>query len=350
MTLGPYDRDGKGPRIRAPLPKAREIADRLAADPLAVCHWLLPNGHVEGANYVTGSVYDVPGRSLRVALRGNKAGKWGDFANPEHRGDLLNLIYYVRGCVTVAEAMGEAADWLRLDRPPLAQLDRARPLTRTAAFDTTPSAWRVWLAGRPIAGTAAARYFERRGLVPPDPARYRFALHLEYRATKTTHPGLLFRVDDPAGEFVGINRIFLTDAGDKAAVLDPKQALGSVNKGTIWHTPPASTVILAEGGEDGLAICTALPAAAVWSATTAAHLGNFQPPTGLQTLIIAQQNDQEGAAATARLLRNFAAAGDAAIRILVHTATRKDHDEDLQADGPAVVAAGFRAAYQQRPL
>lgn len=57
---------------------------------------LLPNGEVEGTNFVVGSISGEEGKSLKVKLIGENAGVWCDFSD-ENRGDIFTLIMKVKG-------------------------------------------------------------------------------------------------------------------------------------------------------------------------------------------------------------------------------------------------------------
>ena len=90
--------------------RANEIAERLAVDAEGVASYLLPNGKRDGAEWVCGNLDGDPGKSLKVHLRGTKAGVWKDFAEGSG-GDLLGLWMKVNG-QNLSEAMRDAKDYL----------------------------------------------------------------------------------------------------------------------------------------------------------------------------------------------------------------------------------------------
>jgi twinkle protein len=57
-----------------------ELSTRLAQRVEAVCQELLPKGRRQGAEWEVGSSAGEEGKSLKVHLRGEKAGVWSDFA------------------------------------------------------------------------------------------------------------------------------------------------------------------------------------------------------------------------------------------------------------------------------
>jgi hypothetical protein len=52
---------------------------------------LLPGGRVVGPEWHAGSLRGDPGDSLRVRMRGERAGRWADFATGEKGGDPVSL-------------------------------------------------------------------------------------------------------------------------------------------------------------------------------------------------------------------------------------------------------------------
>ena len=81
----------------------RELKVELGSRALSLCNTLLPDGRVEGQNWVIGSLSGEPGRSLNVSISGEKAGSWYDHATREG-GDMIDLIMHVRR-IDIKEAM-----------------------------------------------------------------------------------------------------------------------------------------------------------------------------------------------------------------------------------------------------
>ncbi len=82
-----------------------------------VLDYLLPQGVAQYGEYCVGSVDGEPGDSLKVHLRGRKAGVWCDFANPQHTGDLVELWRLTRN-LALPQALKEIKDFLRLPDEP----------------------------------------------------------------------------------------------------------------------------------------------------------------------------------------------------------------------------------------
>src|SRR3954452_22881043 len=142
---------------------ARDLAAELSRHAEAVCRTYLSNGKRQGHHWIVGDVGNNPGQSLYVRLTPSRkaAGRWADAATGHH-GDLLDLIQAACGFVDLRSAMDEARRFLALPRPePKARRDRLAPAPRHSA----ERARRLFRFGQPIAGTPAAVYLARRGLI-----------------------------------------------------------------------------------------------------------------------------------------------------------------------------------------
>ena len=92
-----------------------DIKLRLAADCDRVCEHLLPAGVSKSGEWSVGSVGGEKGESLKIRLKGNKAGIWSDFATGQ-AGDLIDLWAAVRGS-TLVETLDEIRGYFGIERP-----------------------------------------------------------------------------------------------------------------------------------------------------------------------------------------------------------------------------------------
>jgi twinkle protein len=75
---------------------------------------LLPRGRAVGAEWHAGSLHGEAGDSLRVRLRGERAGVWCDFATGDKGGDPISLAAAVAG-LPQQEAARQLARMLRME-------------------------------------------------------------------------------------------------------------------------------------------------------------------------------------------------------------------------------------------
>ncbi|HEV7266417.1 MAG TPA: hypothetical protein VGN83_16075 [Falsiroseomonas sp.] len=75
---------------------------------------LLPGGRAVGAEWHVSSLRGGAGNSLRVRLRGNRAGAWSDFATGDKGGDVVSLAAAVAG-LTQADAARRLAHMLGME-------------------------------------------------------------------------------------------------------------------------------------------------------------------------------------------------------------------------------------------
>jgi len=110
-VLGGARRSGPWWRCVCPVPRARACRALLLSRVLAVAEHLLPRGVLDGKDWCVGSIAGEPGKSLKVCVRGPKAGLWADFAAGGESGDLIDLWQLVKRLSLVA-AVDEIRSWL----------------------------------------------------------------------------------------------------------------------------------------------------------------------------------------------------------------------------------------------
>lgn len=91
--------------------KANELSQLLSEQAERVARYLLPHGRKVGCEWQVGDINNATGKSLSIRLSGDKAGIWCDFAEDQHRGDLLDLWVRVRS-LRLPDAMAEATQFL----------------------------------------------------------------------------------------------------------------------------------------------------------------------------------------------------------------------------------------------
>jgi putative DNA primase/helicase len=108
------------------------------------------------------------------------------------------------------------------------------------------------------------------------------------------HPAMVALVEGPDGRTT-IHRTFLTRDGRKASVPKPRMlAPGPFPHGGAVRLMPAGSILgVAEGIESGLAAAVRFRVP-TWSAICAGMLERFEPPFGIEKLIIFGDNDPNG--------------------------------------------------------
>ena len=328
---------------------AAAIAAALAARAEDVCRRYLPNGRRLGRYWICGDLDGARGRSLFVRLSGaGKPGGWTDAATGEH-GDLLDLIRYRTSAPTLRAALDEARRFLALPVPPATASDAgSRPGGSDAPYDATEAARRLWRRCRAVDGSHAERYLQARGLSGCRFAALRFHPELRYRegASVRRFPALVAAVTGGDGRIFGVQRTWLDPRRPaKAGVADPRKALGRVYGLAVRFGIPAddAALVVGEGIETVLSLVTAVPEITAAAALSAGSLGAFAPPPGTARLVIARDNDEDGALAAERLARRCARAGVAATVIVP---AGNDFNDDLVALGSAALRARFAPLFR----
>ena len=329
---------------------AAAIAAALAERAEEVCRHYLPNGRRQGRYWVCGDLDGARGRSLFVRLRGpGTPGKFTDAATGEH-GDLLDLIRHRSHAPTLRAALAEARSFLAL--PPAApdcDPGAARATAADAAYDATEAARRLWRRCRPVAGSHAERYLHARGLARCRFAALRYHPELRYREGPTVRrlPALVAAVTGGDGRVFGVQRTWLDPRRPaKADIADPRKALGRVYGLAVRFGVPAddAALVVGEGIETVLSLIAAAPEITAAAALSAGSLGAFAPPPGLARLVIARDNDEDGALAAERLAQRCARAGVAATVVVP---AGNDFNDDLVDFGAAALRARLAPLFRR---
>jgi putative DNA primase/helicase len=155
----------------------------------------------------------------------------------------------------------------------------------------------VWKASRPvIKGDPVWRYLNRRLGFEAVPEALRFHPSLRYVDSEGESlgdfPAMLAKMTYPDGSGASIHRTYLTEAGEKAPVPQPKKIMPGkpLNRAAVRLSGINEYIGIAEGIETALAarIRFGVP---VWAAATAGLLQDWEPPAGVKRVLIAGDND-----------------------------------------------------------
>ena len=327
---------------------AAAIAAALGARAEDVCRRYLPNGRRQGRYWICGDLDGARGRSLFVRLRGpGTPGKWTDAAQGTH-GDLLDLIRYRSGAPTLRAALDEARAFLALPAAPACRPGASPTAISDAPYDATEAARRLWRRCRAIDGSHAERYLHARGLSRCRFAALRYHPELRYREGSLVRrfPALVAAVTGDDGAILGVQRTWLDPrAPAKAGVATPRKALGRIHGLAVRFGAPCdpAPLVVGEGIETVLSLVTAVPEIRAAAALSAGSLGAFAPPLDLAHLVIARDNDEDGALAAERLARRCARLG---IATTVIVPVGNDFNDDLVDIGAAALRARFAPLFR----
>lgn len=138
----------------------KEISQRLAASAERVATMLFPQGKIHGGMLEVGGVNGHSGKSLKVHLDGERAGRWKDWAGDEG-GDLLDLWAQTKS-LSLPAAIQEAKGWLGIREEPLSSKTYAKPPKEHAALAENGPAMH-WLTTKRMIPAAIVNRFKVRG-------------------------------------------------------------------------------------------------------------------------------------------------------------------------------------------
>lgn len=230
-----------------------------------------------------------------VDLVGTLGGKWHGASAmcrcPAHedqtpslslrQGDQGILVHCFGGC-----ASKDVLRELRRVKPTVSFPARPEPRTR----DTSSLVERIWRDGRPVGGTAAERYLERRRL-DACLSDIRFHPRCPKGAKPLTVfiPALLIAIRDN-GRMTAIQRIFLDP---ETGGYTEKLTIGPLGAGAWRGAPVTDTVAVGEGFETAAAF-NRIHDLPCWASVGARRLDLLDFPASITTIILAEDNDPEG--------------------------------------------------------
>ena len=172
----------------------------------------------------------------------------------------------------------------------------------------------LWHEGVPLAGTIGALYLAARSCVlPPADGHLRYHPALKHSPSGTIGPALLALVTDAVtGQPLTLHRTWIQADGTKAPMDPPRMLLGGHRKaGGVVRLWPDEAVTLGLGIAEGIETALSLAHAftPVWSCIDAGNLATFQVLNGIESLLIAADNDDAGRAASEACAERWDAAG-----------------------------------------
>jgi putative DNA primase/helicase len=173
---------------------------------------------------------------------------------------------------------------------------------------------RLWDCSTPIKeNDPVAAYLFNRVRLLTYPKCLRTAMRVRYEDDQPSyHPAMLAKVTDPTGRPTSVHRTYLTHDGRKADVADARRMMpGSIANGSAVRLMPYDGIIgIAEGIETALA-ASKLFGVPCWAALNAGMLSEWEPPEGVEEVIVFGDNDAKfaGQAAAYSLARRLSAKG-----------------------------------------
>ncbi len=180
-----------------------------------------------------------------------------------------------------------------------AERTKAKAEEQLARLADEQDARKFYKESVPAGGTPTEVYLRARGITIPAPEFVRFGMVPSWRNKETgewgrKRPAVICGAADGTGAVVGIQRIFFDGDDPARGKADCKLSLGTIRGSALRLAPIDSTVVLAEGPEDGLSIMQEGPGLPVLVPFGTSLMPQVQFPSVVKRVIIAGQNNTAG--------------------------------------------------------
>lgn len=292
--------------------------------------WMLfPQARKAGGFLCIGSIHGEPGDSLKITLRGPKAGSWADYAmspnEPLAKGDLLKLLQHTVGGGDLGRGVAEAKRYLNLDSMDPRALERVRERAVKARAKSeaeqaghdekrrrqSEGLWQS--AAQSTPSSPPVRYLQGRGIdfavLGRLPGAIRFHPRVWHGELRREVPAMVTKFTALDGSHAATHVTFLEYSNGVWRKLQGVEASKQIHCGLYWgaHIPlwkgrwrgkladlPAGTPVeVSEGIEDGLSYAMANPDARIVAAGTLGNIGAMLLPAQAGQLTILAQRDSK---------------------------------------------------------
>jgi len=164
----------------------------------------------------------------------------------------------------------------------------------------------LWDAAKPITGSKAGSYLQRRAITTPLPDSLRFMPDLYHGPSSSWCCAMIANVE-PTG---GIHRTYFTKQGDRLQ-RSAKMMLGPCRGGAVRLSDGSGPLVVAEGVETSLSLLQMLSDRnpSVWAATSSSGMKGLNLPPDPHALIIGVDGDKAGREAANTLATKAIALG-----------------------------------------
>lgn len=254
--------------------------------------------------------------SFEIVVSGAKAGQWYRHSQGVGGGALALIAYTLTGSTAVTrDTFDEARRFLGMERAPRlseeekarreafarqraaeaeARASQARAEEERAEAERQDSAHHLWESAKPIEGTPGELYLLNRtgGCLQEPTTELRYLPRCRH-SSGSWSGAIICRVSDVSGDFTGVWRIWVTEAGEKAFGKESKMGLGPTAGGAVrMFGDVADEIAVSEGVETGVAVRIITRARyPVWPTLSTSGMRSFQCPFGVKLVRIFVDGD-----------------------------------------------------------
>ncbi|MBP9777543.1 MAG: conjugative relaxase [Rickettsiaceae bacterium] len=332
-----------------PVLDAKEVNILLNNDVTRVCKEVLGDPKKKVGNNL---YYGRNKGSLAVAVRGEHAGKWTDFATSES-GNLISLIQKQYG-IDFKEALDVAAKMVNyipgeINHQLLPKIDTAIKkvgLTEEQKLSIR-KALKLVQESKDIKGTVAEKYLQEVRGIEQDRWSQDIRFHdgVYSKINGGRNPAILFIARDKDEKVQSVQAVYLKkDSGKKADVEVQKQTFGTI-KGALFNTSGNDglnkTAIICEGPEDALSICKSTTGKDIFACLGQSNFNNLNPDklSKYEKVILALDNDGKKPNEMSNILNVAIRLSDTGklVELVQPKVVKQDYNDLLKTEGAKAV-------------
>lgn len=227
--------------------------------------------------------------------------------------DIIGLCQRVYNISTYKEAaqalradiatLSKGASFIKISREAVNKREHERNTHNLAMLKIANRAWNYC---RPVENTLGEKYLKSRGIYIKGLDNIKFHPSIMCKEINKFIPALVFYVSSkPQGLLAAIHRVYLDENGNKAALEDPKLALGSIKGNGIWFGSPCERLHVIEGPENALSIKSMGFEFCVCT-VNATNFANLTIPSFVKTVVLCPDPDAAGKANAIKAIRYYA--------------------------------------------
>lgn len=222
---------------------------------------------------------------------------------------LHSVANYTDAAKLIEKQLSEISKSKKLIKPIYGAVEKRKKELTEHQQRMLTKATKTWNLCSSFEGTLGDKYLRSRKIYIKNEPNIKYHNKIYSSEAKKFLPCLLFKVQKfPNGDLTAVHRIYLSKEGNKADLVSPKMALGSIQGAAIWfggyNKKYITKLCIAEGPENALSI-RCLGYDNVVSTINATNYGNLIIPHNVKEILLFPDPDEAGQTNAKKAISNY---------------------------------------------